>query len=108
MLTKKNGGNNRNIGKYTEDSLAKYSVVTGIAFLIFAAYEGFILLNKLNVINVLSSIDDSIVRMLITVVPILIMIILVLVFHFTILKKVDGYVDSSARGKKGNDDEEEI
>lgn len=108
LLTKKNGGNNRNIGKYTEESLAKYSIAAGIAFIAFAAYEVFILLNKLNVINVLSSIEDSTVRMLITVVPIGVMIILVLVFHFTILKKVDGYVDPSGRSKNGNDDDEEF
>jgi len=33
---------------------------------------------------------------------------LTLVFHFTILKKVDGYDDSSTRGKKRNDDDEEF
>ncbi len=106
MLTKKNGGHDRNFEKYTEESLAKYSIVTGIAFVVFALYEVFILLNKLNVLNVLSSIEDSTVRMLITVVPIGVMIILVLVFHFTILKKADGYDDPSDRRSKGNDDEE--
>ena len=106
MLTKKNGGNNRYIEKYTEESLAKYSIAAGIAFIVFALYEVFILLNKLNILNVLSSIEDSTVRMLITVVPIGVMIILLLVFHFTILKKADGYDDSSDRRSKGNDDEE--
>ncbi len=107
MIVKKNGGHNRNIGRYTEESLAKYSIVSGIAFLAFAAYEVFILLNKMGVMNVLSSIEDSTVRVLITIVPVVIIIIVILVFHFTILKKVDGYVDSSGRNNKGNNDEED-
>ena len=64
------------IGKYTEESLVKYSIAAGIAFIVFAAYEVFILLNKLKVINVLSSIEDSYVRMLITVVSIGVILIL--------------------------------
>ena len=107
MITQKNGGHKRNLEKYTEESLAKYSKVAGVVFLVFAAYEVFILLNKMGVINVLSSVEDSIVRVLITTAPILIVIVVILVLHFTILKKNDGYVGSSAKNKNGNEDEEE-
>ncbi len=107
MITQKNGGHKRNLEKYTEESLAKYSKVVGVVFLVFAAYEVFILLNKMGIINVLSSVEDSIVRVLITTAPILIVIVVILVLHFTVLKKNDGYVGYSAKNKNGNEDEEE-
>ena len=108
MLVKKNGGTSRRTGQYTEESLAKYSVIVGIIFLAFAGYELFIILNKLNVINVLDSLgDNSVARNLITIAPIFVVIAIILILHFTILKKDEGYTAPSGDLKKKNSEEED-
>ncbi|MBP5555892.1 MAG: hypothetical protein J6X94_13600, partial [Lachnospiraceae bacterium] len=92
LLVKKNGGIGSRRGQYTEESLAKYSKIAGVIFLAFAVYEVFILLNKMNVINVLDSLgDNSVARNLITIAPIFVVIAIILILHFTILKKDEGY-----------------
>ena len=108
MLVKKNGGTSRRTGQYTEESLAKYSVIVGIIFLAFAGYELFIILNKLNVINVLDSLgDNKVARTLITTLPIFVVIAVILILHFAVLKKDEGYSDPSGDVKKKNDEEED-
>lgn len=108
MLVKKNGGTSRRTGQYTEESLAKYSVIVGIIFLAFAGYELFIILNKLNVINVLDSLgDNKVARTLITTLPIFVVIAVILILHFAVLKKSDGYSDPSGDVKKKNGEEED-
>ena len=108
MLVKKNGGTSRRTGQYTEESLAKYSVIVGIIFLAFAGYELFIILNKLNVINVLDSLgDNKVARTLITTLPIFVVIAVILILHFAVLKKDEGYNDPSGDVKKKNGEEED-
>lgn len=109
MLIKKNGGIGRRTGQYTEESLRKYSNIVGVIFLVFAGYEVFILLNKMNVINVLDSLgENSTARNLITLAPIFVVIAIILILHFTILKKDQGYTAPSGDPKKKNDEEEDF
>ena len=108
LLVKKNGGIGSRRGQYTEESLAKYSKIAGVIFLAFAVYEVFILLNKMNVINVLDSLgDNSVARNLITIAPIFAVIAIILILHFTILKKDEGYTAPSGDLKKKNGEEED-
>ena len=108
MLVKKNGTIGSRRGNYTAESLAKYSKIAGVIFLAFAGYEVFILLNKMNVINVLGSLgDNSTARNLITIAPIFVVIAILIILRFAILKKDEGYVAPSGDLKKKNDEEED-
>ncbi len=100
-FTKKNGGSERHRDRYTEESLAKFSIISGILMLLLAVWEGVEIVSRAHLIEILP-VDDSgsISPAWIGIAPIIAFLIIYLICYFVILKKRDDYVDPR---KGGND-----
>ena len=109
-FTKKNGGSERMRDQYTEESLTKFSIISGILMSLLAVWEVIEIVSRAKLVNILP-VDDggSISPAWIGIVPIATFLVLYLVCYFVILKKRDDYVDPRKGGNntgKSDDDEE--
>ncbi|MCR4611993.1 MAG: hypothetical protein K5644_08865 [Lachnospiraceae bacterium] len=105
LLVKRNGGSEKKLAEtYTPESLNTYSLATGITLIFVVIAEIFMVLNKMGVLNFIDPENDGIVNYLLFLSPVILAVIALLVFRFTLLKKRDDYEAPSK--KKDNDDEE--
>lgn len=106
LFTKKNGGGAQMEEKYTQESLKTYSIISGVASLLAAAFEAFLTLNTLGIINILAEYKDTWVETALRFGP-LVFILIVAGVAMVFLKKKDGYVDNKSASNKSNKDDEE-
>ena len=104
LFTKKNGGADNNFEKYTEESLAKFSIFAGVIAIIMALVEVVIVLAGIQVIPIQLT-ESGKLPFWIGVAPLIVLVVVYLIGMFTMLKKRDDYVDTRKQ-EKNNDDED--
>lgn len=106
LFTKKNGGSERMREKYTEESLAKFSIVSGVAMILLVIYEIIEILHKADILHFIPLDEDGKYPIWVAGPCLGGFIVIYLVLYFVLLKKKEGYTEAS-KGDNNKRDEEE-
>lgn len=87
LFTQKNGGSKRNLERYTQESLAKFSPIGGTLIVLFIIYEVIEVLHKADILHFIPMDEDGRFPSYISLPAIGIFVVLYLVLYYTILKK---------------------
>ena len=111
LFTKKNGGSERMLEKYTEESLAKYSIIAGVLLILFIIYEVIELLHRAGILYFIPMNENGTFPRVVSLSCLGGFLVIYLIVFFVVLKKRDDYTNSTDSGKfnrqsKSDEDEE--